>query len=93
VSTVSNWGAYGLITYMAAINNTPYAAHSPAQEKTLLRGCANAGYVNLDGYCVPAVDGIPEKIHVSFVSLLSCMVHWPPLPLGKVGFLGDIIAK
>jgi len=78
---------------MAAVNKISYATHSPYREKTLLRGYAAAGYVHVDGYCVPAVDGMPEETHVAFVSLLACMVHWPPLRLGGSGTLGDLLAK
>ena len=93
VATVSNWGAYGLITYMAAANGTPYAGHSPARERALLRGCAAAGYMAPNGYCEPTVDSLPEDIHVAFVSMLSCMVHWPPVVHGRAGILGDMLAR
>lgn len=92
VAAVSNWGTYGLVTYMAAVNGTPYAGHSPSRERDLLQGCARAGYINIDGYCVSAVDGIPEGLHVSFVALLSCMAHWPSLKHARAGVLRDMLA-
>ncbi len=92
VAAVSNWGAYGLATYMAAVTGTPYAAHSPRRERDLLRGCARAGYVNIDGYAISTADGIPERLHVAFVALMSCIAHWPPLKYARAGVLGDMLA-
>lgn len=92
VATVSNWGAYALAAYMAAVHGAPYAAHSPARERAVLSGCARAGYMNLDGFSVPGADGLPVDVHAAFVGLLSCMVHWPPLEHGRAGVLGDLLA-
>lgn len=93
VASVSNWGCYGLATYMAAANGTPYAGHSPARERALLRGCAAAGYMAPSGYCEPVVDSLPEETHVALVSMLACMVHWPPVDYGRAGIIGDMIAR
>lgn len=93
VATVSNWGAYGLVTYMAAANGTPYAGHSPARERALLKGCAAAGYMAPSGYCEPVVDSLPEDVHAAFVTMLSCMVHWPAVTYGRAGILGDMLAR
>jgi hypothetical protein len=92
VATVSNWGAYALTAYMAAVHGAPYAPHSPARERAVLRGCAQAGYMHVDGFSVAGADGLPEEVHAAFVSLLSCMVHWPPLAHGRAGILGDLLA-
>lgn len=93
VATVSNWGAYGLTAYLAAVAGKPYAAHSPERERQLLRGCATAGYVHVDGFRTSAADGLPEDIHAAFVALLGCMTFWPPLQFGRMGILADMLAK
>ena len=93
VATVSNWGAYALAAYLAAVAGKPYTAHSPERERSLLRGCAAAGYVHVDGFRVSAADGLPEDIHAAFVAILGCMTFWPPLQFGRAGILSDMLPK
>jgi hypothetical protein len=93
VATVSNWGAYALAAYLAAAIGKPYAAHSPQRERQLLRGCAAAGYVHVDGYMANAADGLPEDIHAGFVAMLGCMSFWPPLQLARAGILADMLPQ
>jgi D-glutamate cyclase len=90
-ATVSNWGAYALAAYLAFAAGQPHAAHSAARERRLLEGAARAGYMHLDGLCVPAADGLPTELHESFVRLLAAMVHWPPLLHGRRGYLADML--
>lgn len=93
VATVSNWGAYAVAAYLAAVTGHPYAAHSPERERLLLRGCARAGYVHVDGFQAAAADGLPEDVHAAFVSMLSCMTFWPPLEHGRAGTLADMLPR
>lgn len=93
VAAVSNWGAYGLLTYMARVNATPYSGHSPQREADMLAACAQAGYIHIDGYSSTSVDGLPSHIHVSIVSLLSCLAFWPALKHGRDGTLTDMLPK
>lgn len=93
VATVSNWGAYALAAYLAAVAGKPYTAHSPERERHLLRGCAAAGYVHVDGFRASAADGLPEDIHAAFVALLGCMTFWPPLQFGRMGILADMLPQ
>lgn len=93
VASISNWGAYGLLTYMAGVNGTPYSGHSPARERDILRGCARAGYMHIDGYCSSGADGLPEDLHAGFVGLLSCMAFWPPLRHARAGVLQDMLPR
>ena len=91
VATVSNWGAYALAAYVALASGQPYACHSPNRELRLLEGAARAGYMHMDGFCLPGADGMPEEVHMAFVRLLSTMVHWPPLKYGRAGHLKDML--
>lgn len=91
VATVSNWGAYALAAYVALASGQPYACHTPNREARLLDGAARAGYMHMDGFCLPGADGMPEEVHTAFVRMLSTMVHWPPLKHGRAGYLKDML--
>jgi len=90
-STVSNWGAYALGTFIAAASGQPYACHSPTRENRLLDAAARAGYMHLDGFAQPGADGLPEEVHMAFVRLLSTMSFWPALKYGRSGYLKDML--
>ena len=91
IATVSNWGAYGLITYLANILKMPDTSHTAWLEERILNSSAEAGYVNIDGYCLPEVDGLPKEIHLSIVRLLSALARWPFASFGKEGYARNVI--
>ena len=92
-AAVSNWGGYALSAYLSYMRKMPYAAHSSERERRLLEGCARAGYMDLNGLCAPGADALPSEIHQAFVKLLSALVLYPALDLGRQGFLDDLIAR
>lgn len=92
-AAVSNWGGYALAAYLAQVKGMPYAAHSAERERRLLEGCADAGYMDLNGMCTPGADAMPSEVHQAFVKLLSVLTLYPALDLGRKGFLDDMIAR
>lgn len=86
VATVSNWGVYGLITYMANALGIPEATHTSWLETRALNAAAQAGYVNIDGYCLPEVDGLPLETHTSILSLLGLLAKWPFIQHARDGY-------
>jgi hypothetical protein len=62
VSSVSNWGAYGLAALSAHLANLPFR-HTPDDERRLIKVMVEAGAVDgLTGKPIPAVDGKdPER--------------------------------
>lgn len=92
-AAVSNWGGYALAAYLAHVQGMPYAAHSAERERRLLEGCAQAGYMDLNGLCTPGADAMPSEIHQAFVKLLSTLTLFPALDLGRRGFLDDQLAR
>src|SRR5690606_6198685 len=92
-AAVSNWGGYALAAYLAHVRGMPYAAHSPERERKLLDGCAQAGYMDLNGLCPPGADALPSAVHQSFVSLLSVLTLYPALDLGRQGSLDDLLPR
>jgi hypothetical protein len=70
-STVSNWGAYGVIVCLGEILNRQLL-HSPEVEMSLLRRASHHGAVDgflgvPNGWC----DGFPPSAHASIVRLLN----------------------
>lgn len=72
---ISNWGAYGLAAMIAALVNKPDLQHDAECERRLLRATAAAGIIEgMTGLPTPAVDGLSEDVHASFVELLRAAV-------------------
>lgn len=75
VSSISNWGAYGLEAALALLLRKPQIMHDGAMELRTLREAADAGFVNSrTGYTEPGVDGLSAKYHGYLVELLREMV-------------------
>lgn len=92
IGTVSNWGAYGLVALLSYMLSLPEANHTPWLESRLLEAAAQAGYVNIDGYCLPEVDGLPKEIHLSIVQLLNAMARWPLVSFGRTGAARSVLS-
>mgnify|MGYP001120133513 CR=1 FL=1 len=78
------------LSYAIGMNE---AMHTSWDEERILDEAAKAGYLNTDGYCLPAVDGLPKEIHLAIVDLLFFMSHWPPRDYGRDGFGRSIISR
>lgn len=58
VSSVSNWGGYGLAAILARLANVPFE-HTPNDERRLIKAAVKAGAVDgVTGKSIPAVDGV-----------------------------------
>jgi hypothetical protein len=76
--TCSNWGAYGIAACLAALVDDPDILHDARAEARMLRGCIDAGMADgISILCEPAVDGIPEEVHVAIVTTLNAIVRAP----------------
>ena len=82
-SSISNWGAYGLIATLAAIQKNPDILHSPEEEERVLIRCSDAGFIDgINGYVKPGADGLHYSMHTSFIRLLKDMIYrWIQLDL------------
>lgn len=76
--TCSNWGAYGVAACLAALVEDATILHDARAEARMLRGCIDAGMADgISILCEPAVDGIPEDVHVAIVTTLNAIVRAP----------------
>ena len=76
VTTVSNWGAYGIEACLAAITGKSEALHAEEEELRIIRECIDAG--GLDGPAKvprPSVDAIPAKIDVAILDFLGEIIR------------------
>ena len=72
VSTIANWGSYGIEALLAAAFDAPHILHSPATERRILEEASRAGIVDpVYGTSERTVDGTPEEISVRIVELLG----------------------
>lgn len=76
-ASVANWGAYGIAACVAALTDTPEAAHSPDLELRILNGVAMAGYIDSEGYAGPLCDGLSPEVHAALVRLLATIIQAP----------------
>jgi D-glutamate cyclase len=76
--TCSNWGAYGIAACLAALLDAPEILHDARAETRMLRSCIDAGMADgISLLCEPAVDGIPEEVHLAVVTMLNAVVRTP----------------
>ncbi len=71
VAGVTNWGAYGLVTYLSALLGTDLL-HDPDWEEILLDTMLQQGAV--DGVTAAAsrrIDGLPIEVHCALVATLK----------------------
>ncbi|MBA7497040.1 hypothetical protein ES702_07649 [subsurface metagenome] len=74
-ATVSNWGAYGIVASLAILLGSPEVFHNGEIECRVIQGCADAGLIDgISGYVGESVDGLPKKIHMAIVDLLTEMI-------------------
>jgi hypothetical protein len=74
-AAVANWGAYGIVTCLAALQNKPELLHSAATELTMLEACVQAGAADgITGRLEATVDALPAPVHASIVELLRALI-------------------
>ena len=70
-AVISNWGAYGVTTCLAALLEEPDLIHSPELEIELLRTAVREGGVDgMSGRATAAADGIGADVNAAVVTLL-----------------------
>jgi hypothetical protein len=75
-STVSNWGAYGVIAMLALLKNQQNILHTKQIEIRGIRECADSGgFDGETGVCEPSVDGIPDIYHANIVEFLGFLIR------------------
>jgi hypothetical protein len=74
-AAVANWGAYGIVTCLAALQNKPELLHSAATELAMLEACVQAGAADgITGRLEATVDALPAPVHASIVELLRALI-------------------
>jgi D-glutamate cyclase len=74
-AAVANWGAYGIVTCLAALQRQPELLHSAATERHMLDACVQAGAADgITGRLEPTVDALPAAVHASIVELLQALI-------------------
>jgi hypothetical protein len=74
-AAVANWGAYGIVTCLAALCRQPELLHSAATELHMLEACVRAGAADgISGRLEATVDGLPAAVHASIVELLHALI-------------------
>ena len=81
-ASVSNWGAYGVIASLSALLGNPEVLQDTKIEARMLRECVDAGGVDgISSLPKPWVDGMPEEVDYSIVTLLHQIAFanfdWP----------------
>ena len=71
-AVVSNWGAYGIATCLAALDERPLLLHTPTLERQLLDTAVREGGVDgMSGRAIPAADGVGAEVNASVVAVLG----------------------
>lgn len=74
-AAVANWGAYGIVTCLAALRRRPELLHSAATERQMLDACVQAGAADgITGRRESTVDALPAAVHASIVELLHALI-------------------
>jgi hypothetical protein len=75
-AAVANWGAYGIVACLAAMQGKPDLLHSAEQELSLIDACVEAGAADgITGRYEATVDGLAADIHRSIVTLLNALIR------------------
>jgi len=74
-AAVANWGAYGIVTCLAALRQIPALLHSATTELHMLEACVGAGAADgITGRREATVDALPAAVHASIVELLQALI-------------------
>lgn len=73
-SSISNWGAYGVIACLALLLDNPDILHDAKTESRMLRECIDAGGINGPSFLPePKVDDMPEEVDLALIHFLHEM--------------------
>jgi hypothetical protein len=85
VANIANWGAYGIAACLAGRLGRVRLAHSPEDERRMVRACVEAGAVDpVTGTLRELVDGTGLEANASLVELLRSTVEIAITELGSV---------
>jgi len=71
-AVISNWGAYGIATCLAALAEDPDLLHTPELEVDLLRTAVREGGVDgMTGRVRASADGVTSDVNAGMVALLG----------------------
>ena len=74
-AAVANWGAYGIVTCLAALCGRPELLHSATTELQMIDACVRAGAADgITGRLEATVDSLPAAVHASIVELLHALI-------------------
>ena len=74
-AAVANWGAYGIVTCLAALRQQSDLLHSAATELAMLDACVQAGAADgITGRREATVDALPAAVHASIIELLQALI-------------------
>ena len=74
-AAVANWGAYGIVTCLAALRQRPDLLHGATTELAMLEACVRAGAADgITGRREATVDALPAAVHASVVELLHALI-------------------
>lgn len=74
-AAVANWGAYGIVTCLAALRRRPELLHSASTELQMLEACVQAGAADgITGRREATVDALPGPVQASIVELLGALI-------------------
>ena len=75
-AAVCNWGANGIAACLAVLLGDNNILHDASRESRIIRVCADAGAMDgTTGRSEVGVDGLPEKIQLAMVDVLSEIVR------------------
>lgn len=76
VTSIANWGAYGIEACLAAALHMPHAIHTVADERRVVETAARSGLIDpVSGMANGWVDGTPPVVSESMLELLRQMVE------------------
>ncbi|MEM4311417.1 MAG: DUF4392 domain-containing protein [Nitrososphaerales archaeon] len=75
VSSISNWGAYGIEAMLCLLNHEPEFMHDGLMEDKVLEASIEAGAI--DGFthkAIKAVDGVDSKTNGNMVEIMKALI-------------------
>jgi hypothetical protein len=74
-ATVSNWGAWGIVSALVYLARKPMALYTPALEEQALKAVNRCGLIDMYGEEIPAVDGMNLTKNKAIITLMNeCVI-------------------